>query len=266
MTHRVVLLILVLLAGAAYGGVAVPGPTGAAPADPHAHLDRILQRPMFQQWRAREQLELPGADVNVPQAVTEWVRRCGRAIGDFFDWLFRSRGRGSSSPGVSVSEALPVILEALAWVALGAALVFLAVLLIRLLGDQKTSVPTAKILSRHQVHQAMESGDALAMNTAGWMDEARRLAAEQNFRAVYRALYLALLSGLHTLGKIEHSRNRTNWAYVRQYRGSHDERATFAELTQLFDHVWYGHKSTVEHDIEQLRRQVAALTQAEAAT
>ena len=94
------------------------------------------------------------------------------------------------------------------------------------------------------------------------MGEADRLAAEQDFRAVYRALYLALLSGLHTAGKIEHSLTRTNWTYVQRYRGPGEERQTFGDLTALFDRVWYGRKPADGNDLPTIQQKVATLTDA----
>ena len=202
---------------------------------------------------------MPDIDVAIPSGFKQSLRNIGHAISDFLDWIFKSRTNSSSSR-FAVSPSLPTILRIVFWLVIGGALIFVAIFLVRIIGKTQIAIPVANILSRRQVHQAMESGDALALDSKQWMDEAGRWAAEQNFRATYRALYLALLSGLHTLGKIEHSRNRTNWAYVQQYLGPTGERAMFADLTQLFDHVWYGHKSAVGSDLEQLRNHVALLT------
>ena len=154
---------------------------------------------------------------------------------------------------------MPAILKLVAWGVLGVALIFLVVLVIKSLGRPTMQGASARVLSRRQIRGAMEAGDALALDAAGWIDEANRLAAEKDFRAVYRALYLALLSGLDKAGKIEHDRNRTNWTYVRRYRGPAEEKQVFGELTNLFDRVWYGRKPA-EDDLDELRRKVEQLT------
>lgn len=238
----------------------------AADADPHEQLQAILKRPMYEAWRLRQERDLAEGDITIPHGFSDWLAGIGRSIRDFLDWLFRSHRSPSTPSGFSVGQTLPTILKIVAWLALATALIFVTIFVVRLLGKNKPNIPTANILSRRQVHQAMESGDALALDSAQWMDEARRLAEEQNFRAMYRALYLALLSGLHTLGKIEHSRNRTNWAYVQYYRGPSDERAVFADLTELFDRVWYGRKDAGGNDLETLRIQIARLTREGALT
>ena len=107
--------------------------------------------------------------------------------------------------------------------------------------------------------QALAEGEALAFQSPEWLDEADRLAAEREFRAVYRALYLALLSGLHAANKIDFRKTRTNWTYVRGYRGPEPEKAAFTSLTALFDRVWYGEQPAAHSSIPDLRRRVAWL-------
>lgn len=243
-------------AGEADGAPTVPT---AAAGDPHEHLDQILDRPLFKAWRlrqaARQTPELPAAEYDL-----EWLGKPFEWIGDFFEWLFRSPSRKPNVPSGFPGDGLPAVLKAVAWVVLGVALIFLAILLFKVLRTPAAAGAVGRVLSRQQIRAAMESGDALVLGAGQWLDEANRLAGEQDFRAVYRALYLALLSGLHTIGKIEHSRNRTNWSYVQRYRGPADERQTFGELTALFDRVWYGRKPTAGDDLDDLRNKVAALT------
>jgi hypothetical protein len=215
---------------------------------------------MYREWQLRQDEDLPQVDVGMSARIQNLAHRMSQAVHDFFNWLFRSRRQPSVGRG-SGWEGMGGVLKAVAWMVLAVALVFILVLIVKIVSQSSGGAPSAVVLSRRQVREALEAGDALAMGSAQWLDEARRLAAEQNFRAVYRAMYLALLSGLHSAGKIEHSRNRTNWAYVQQYRGSSDERVTFGELTDLFDHVWYGREEAAAGtDLDQLQRKVATLT------
>ena len=156
---------------------------------------------------------------------------------------------------------LPSILKILAWAVAIAAVVVIIFFTVKSASRSSGQAMTEHILSRQQVEAALESGNALALGASQWLDEAQRLAAEQDFRAVYRALYLALLSGLHSAGKIEHTRNRTNWTYVQLYRGPDEERAIFGHLTEVFDRVWYGRRAAPEQSsLEELRSKVAMLT------
>lgn len=216
---------------------------------------------MYREWQLRQDEDLPQVDVGMSARMQNLIHRMSRGIHDFFDWLFRSRRNPALSRGGGWA-GMGGVLKTIGWTVLALAVLFIVVLIVRIVSQSSGGASSAVVLSRRQVREALEAGDALAMGSAQWLDEARRLAAEQNFRAVYRAMYLALLSGLHSAGKIEHSRNRTNWTYVQQYRGSSDERLTFGELTDLFDHVWYGREEAAAAgtDLDQLRRKVATLT------
>ena len=240
---------------------AASGADSAAP-DPHEQLGQILQQPAYQQWKQQQSAEIPYLDVRVSGT---WSDRLGHDWDVFTDWLaslFRGTPRRAPSHPVAsgFGSSLPGMLKVIAIVVIVVAVVLLFVVLFRSIKVRPPQGPTAKILSREQLHEALQSGDALALGSVEWMDEARRLAMEQNFRAVYRALYLALLSGLHTAGKIEHSRNRTNWFYVSQYRGPASERTTFSHLTDLFDRVWYGRLVAVNGNLDEIRQQIAELT------
>lgn len=229
---------------------------GAAP-DPHAQLRDILQRPLYSAWRSRELPESnPQAEVS-SHTFDQWLRYVSKKIDDFWDWLFPHKDeKQAASTGWGM---LPGFLYGVGWIiAIGGAAV-IVILIIQILRSSQVVTSTAHILSRQQIQQAMETGDALALNSSEWLDEAHRLAADQNFRMVYRALYLALLSGLHSAGKIDHNPNRTNWTYVQNYRGPQTERDLFSNLTDLFDRIWYGHKNAGSENLPQLRQTVRIL-------
>jgi hypothetical protein len=149
--------------------------------------------------------------------------------------------------------------------AIGVVGVFAVFLIYRLIQERRSGGHAGRVLSREQVREALESGEALALGTPQWMAEADRLAQQGDLRAVFRALYLALLSGLHTQGRIDFRRSRTNWTYVRRFRGVETDRRIFATLTSLFDRVWYGLKHPSGASFERVRGQVAALLSGEKA-
>jgi hypothetical protein len=86
--------------------------------------------------------------------------------------------------------------------------------------------------------QDLES--ALAKAPRGWWSDADSLAAKGEFRAALRALYLAVLSSLHRRGAIEYDAARSNWDYVRAFKGALHELPPFRSLTLRFDFAWYG--------------------------
>jgi hypothetical protein len=230
----------------------------AAPNDPHAQLDQILHRPLYSAWRLREGRDLPEVETR-HRRVDSWLRYLSDKIDEFWQWLFPEQKSSTQPSDYATSGFLPKLLKVTAWTITIIGLGFIAVLLVKILRGSDVAGLSAHILSRQQIQQAMESGDALALKSAEWLDEAQRLAADQNFRMVYRALYLALLSGLHSAGKIDHNPNRTNWTYVQNYRGPGTERDLFSQLTDLFDRIWYGHKNAGSENLPKLREDVRIL-------
>ena len=91
------------------------------------------------------------------------------------------------------------------------------------------------------------------------MEQAVRLAQGGDHRMAFRAMYLALLSGLHSAGVIRYRRQQTNWAYVQSFDGPAARRELFVELTGRFDEVWYGLREPDDASFERLRGQVDTL-------
>jgi hypothetical protein len=234
-------------------------PAGAPPADPHQHLQQILQRPLYQRWQLRQQREQQ-PESSLMASLRQQAQDFGRWLRDLIDWLFSGKRRSGRSGSSSWAGGLVTLFQAVAWIALGLFVIALVILVVRLIRSRSLQGPTAAVLSREQVAEALSQGAALALRGDQWLDEAGRLASENDFRAMYRALYLGLLSGLHANGKIVFDRHHTNWTYVNRYRGEASEREVFSSLTDLFDSVWYGFKASRGEDIQSLRRRVESLT------
>lgn len=108
--------------------------------------------------------------------------------------------------------------------------------------------------------RALVEGDALAFADTVWREEAERLLGRGEIRMAYRSLYLGLLSGLHERGSIVFATNRTNWHYVRMYRGEAGSRDEFSAMTALFDEVWYGlHDALSQQGLKDMEARVARL-------
>jgi len=245
---------------------AAPG-AGMAPRDPRRHVREILRRPLYRRWQRRERRsessgEAPEWWRAFKEKLDEWAADFGRWLDRNFGGSGRTRDRDNKQGGGSgffSSISLGAVLKFLGWAAVIALVVFLAIILYRHLAETRGARAGARVLSREQTRQALESGEALALESPQWLAEAERLAGEHDFRAVYRALYLALLSGLHAANKIDFRRNRTNWTYVERFRGSSDDRGLFASLTLLFDRVWYGLKQAEGTTLQGVRQTVKRL-------
>jgi hypothetical protein len=231
-------------------------PSPIIPSDPHEHVREILQRPLYQRWQLRQEQE---TDSSVNEAARRQAERLTQWIRDFIEWLFRRAPLHGSWTPPTLGAGLKTLFWVIAWSAIILFVVALIVLIVRLVHATHNPAATGNVLSREQVAVALDQGDALALGGGQWLDEAGRLAAEKNFRAMYRALYLALLSGLHANGKIDFNRHYTNWTYVRRFRGQSSEREVFSALTDLFDSVWYGLKESTHPDLAGLKQQVQQL-------
>jgi len=253
-----------LSAGAAQPPADSGGTGRPAAQDPNETLERILDQPLYQRWRLRrERQQADAVRAGLVKSVQEMVAHWWRKLADFLNRLLRwmrpsPRPRGGGW-GLASVGGLAGLLEYLAWLVIAGLAVFLAVLGFRYVWGRRPARQGARILSREQVGKALQQGEALALDEEEWLAEADRLAAQGNFRAVYRALYLALLSGLHDARKIDFRRNRTNWVYVRRYRGPEEERGAFADLTELFDRAWYGLKPPAGASLAELRSTVDSL-------
>jgi hypothetical protein len=255
---RWVAAILALGWAAALEAREAPAPARLAPRD---HLRDILSRPLYSRWRLRtdQAVEPENAESGRLRRLVdewlEWLRR--RAEQQFPETSSRS---GSGGGG---SSSLPDLLRLFGYGILGVVVVFLAYLAFRVIRESRDRGRLARVLSREQVREALAAGDALALGSPEWLAEADRLAREGDFRAVYRALYLALLAGLHARSRIDFRRNRTNWIYVRGFRGPAELKATFASLTDLFDRVWYGLEAAAGASLDGIRRQMVSLVAGE---
>ncbi len=225
----------------------------------YVQLDEILQQPLYRRWELRERrANSESRDYPVLNAAGELLKEINSSVGSLLKKIFNNL-RLPRVPGFSGGSGLLGLLEILVWVAVAILVVYVLVLLYRAFLQRSRTIPTARILSREEIRSALEQGDALALGGSAWLDEAQHLAQAGEFRAVYRAMYLALLSGLHRKGLIEFRRQRTNWTYVSRFRGDESDRSVFSELTELFDEVWYGLRGAAHRDIDELREKVSNL-------
>ncbi|MEM7576738.1 MAG: DUF4129 domain-containing protein, partial [Planctomycetota bacterium] len=161
---------------------------------------------------------------------------------------------GGSSDGFAWLGAFKV----LGWVLLIAVLGLMFWMLLGWWGNQRR-VSNRATPSRATLDSALEQRDALAADAEEWAAHAQTLAEEQDLRQAFRAMFLSLLSGLHSAGHIRYRAQRTNWTYVRGFSGPDPQRDAFGELTHRFDDVWYGHREPQAEEFSLLRQRVASL-------
>lgn len=162
------------------------------------------------------------------------------AITRFFDWLFRPRPaepmvREGGGPGLPMPPAG-------VFVAMAGALLLLVIfyLLFTRARERSQSTSAGEVLEG-------QSADPRERPPEAHLDDAAGLAAASDYRAAFRALYLATLVALDRQRLISFDPALTNWQYIRPMpRG--DKRSDFTAFTRLFDYKWYGDEPTTEED------------------
>ncbi len=260
--------IAMLLLGVLCFAVARNGPVrgaevsrGIAPLADHERLSRILQEPQFNQWRLREKLGASHVHVPWQKAIGEFFNNTFRAIRHILRHIFGSGHRGASGGNAGGHASIAQDLEMLGVIAVLVLAAIIGLVLLRSwrMGRIKPTGGAGGLPSRQAIEQAMQCGDALAMASDAWLAAAQQFSVDGDFRAMYRAMYLALLAGLHETGKIQFRRQQTNWQYVRTFRGEDIQRNTFVSLTEMFDRVWYGHKEYERVDLENIQSRIRLL-------
>ncbi len=182
---------------------------------------------------------------------SNWWKQSWRRFGNWLRRVFRSPNRSRSQFG-----DLPTFTMLLPY-ALMVIFIFALLFLVYFIVRHRQS-------AREERAEASAAGgameDALTRSPDEWRSVAIHWAHEGNFRDGIRALYLAMLSHLHRARRIDYHRARTNWAYVRGFRGHSEERDIFTELTYAFDEKWYGARPCTQGDFERFADGVKTLT------
>ncbi|MEI6513336.1 MAG: DUF4129 domain-containing protein [bacterium] len=89
-----------------------------------------------------------------------------------------------------------------------------------------------------------------------WLNNARGLAQDGNYREALRAAYIASLLHLDRARIILYEPKNTNWEYLRQIQKSKrtEISQTLLPLTQSFDLFWYGERPASEDDYQQFEQ------------
>jgi len=173
----------------------------------------------------------PSTDARHPH----WLKRLVQRL---VDWLGRLFERIPELPGPAP--------RALFWVVVGVGAAILAMALwLALRSLLRRFTRQAAEYRKIEISRPPEAPDSDAV-----LSEARQAAAAGAYRDAIRRLYLALLLKLDSAGLLSYHPAKTNWEHLRSFA---DERLrpTFASLTSIFDHSWYGAKSAALSDYEQ---------------
>lgn len=141
-----------------------------------------------------------------------------------------------------------------AWLILGAAVVALLWLV------RSTFGPLPRFSGARPVDTVIVADSIDRRDAAAWRAEAERLAAAGSWDEAIRARYRAVVADLVAAGTLDDIAGTTPGEYRAQMLAAGAVgAATFAELTDLFELVWYGPLAAGPDDLDAFRRHEEAL-------
>lgn len=250
-----------------------PQQTVDAQAMDHAFLARLgTARYAWRSDRAARQATQDSLVVQTARTMVAAVNKVmgavfsalGRAFSGFFNWLDSLFRRQQPAPGKHAPQHAPSDGEGVlyaGWALLTLAMVGLGLFVHRRL--RRPPVATAVLdavgpvvdLSAPQLSGAELPEDA-------WLDLARQLEAQGQWRLALRAYFLAALNTLGQGGWLKLASSRSVGEYRRQLarRGAAEaQRRPFEDFCRLYEGVWYGTRASGAQDCAQARQWQEAL-------
>jgi hypothetical protein len=246
--------------GGASGEAAAQVGTQVAAIDPerlHQSIEEVIRRPEFA-WRAPRP-KRPESEGRFAGWARSMLRMARRAV----VWLYEQIRRWFPSRAPNVDERSPWIerppIEF--WIALAAILLAgTAVAFYLRRGARRARQPIPTTPAAAAVDLTDESVTADQLPEDSWLQMARDLAAQGDYRLALRALYLAGLNYLGNRKLIDICRWKTGLDYrrelerrMRQNSAIHAEMApAFMRNVAIFERGWYGRHPVERGDVEAL--------------
>jgi hypothetical protein len=183
--------------------------------------------------------DIRGVQPNTPlleriaKAITAAAKWTAARIMKFVDWL--SRFWPKNDPKRKTASS------AMRWTV--GTLVGLIVLVLAILAFEvirRSRRRSATIVEESAPLISTSDDDPLSRGANEWERYAAQLAAASRLREAIRAWYHAVLVTLYGANILHYRKGRTNWEYVAAVGPEHAWRPRFIELTQNFEHEWYG--------------------------
>jgi len=226
---------------AAGAGAPAPPSAGSAaaplPESPEDAVKSVLSQPQYQELAERPELRELLGKVEFKPLENTWARFWKWVQKHLLKpWTPRVRAPEINLPSANAMRGvLNVVL-----IVVGAVLLTMLISSLFRRWQGRGEAITAAEISEALPLEAAETENALEHSVDEWEQFARAFLAGGDFRQAIRALYLATLVYLHRQRLIDYNRARTNWHYVRHFRGETGSRSVLRALTQAFDEVWYG--------------------------
>lgn len=228
---------LLVLAGAGLGPVSEAAPVAAQSDTAAVAVDssRMAVRRPPDSLLARFQAD-PAFDYRAAQGWTWWT--------DLRRWIW---AQWSSLLGDN--EQVGWILRIGFYVALALLIGYAAYMLVRLRSQAR-----APLRSSPSAVAGPQSSEE--MRAIDFQERLETALAEEDYRRAVRLLYLQTLQRLDRAGTLTWRPSTTNRRYVEQLEA--DARSAFADLTRLFERIWYGTASVDAERFERVRARFEA--------
>jgi hypothetical protein len=169
----------------------------------------------------------------VAHAITAAAKWIVKKIEKFFEWLMRFWPKDDPKKKTA-SSAMRWTVGSL----VGLILLILGVLAFEVI--RRSPKRAATVVEESAPLTSARDDDPLSRGANEWERYAAQLAAAGRLREAIRAWYHAVLVTLYGANILHYRKGRTNWEYVAAIGPEHAWRARFIELTQHFEHEWYG--------------------------
>ncbi len=203
----------------------------ASQASESSHID-----PAKVQRELKQILSLPEYQDVQPSPIARFIQNIGKTIDRFIGKII-----GWILGGLALDKKSKTLDTLGAWVVASGFVVLLIIVVRRLIiASQNVSYTTGK---PEPFANQMPIGSDL-------IRQAAKLAESGDYRAAFRAAYLASIAYLDDINLLRFERSRTNWEYLRELsRGGHtDEYQQLKPLTLDFDRKIYGGETCERED------------------
>jgi hypothetical protein len=141
-----------------------------------------------------------------------------------------------------------VVFELLKWFFIIGAVVLLAYLILRFVGEGNIFGTKKRRISDPSVEIDLTEIEE-NLDTADLDPLIRKAIADGNYTLAVRLYYLAILKELHLKGDIDWKKDKTNRIYLREMRENRFFEP-FRNTTSVFERVWYGNQTIDENKFE----------------
>jgi hypothetical protein len=189
--------------------------------------------------------------VRLSNAIEKAFQWLGEKISKFFEWLLRFWPESRTKEGnagkirgavIGVAILIAIVVGVLAWIAI-----------------RRSRTAKPDVVESAAPIASSRDEDPLSRAANEWERYATQLVAAGRMREAIRAWYHAVLVALYGASILHFRKGRTNWEYVATLPPTIPWRRGFIDLTQRFEHEWYGADESTHEALDECQRRARAI-------